>query len=553
MIQAHDLSNILVNKVSAITNNLRVVTESPLFYDPGQAELARQALDGMQDSTRDITEVYFWMDKDGRLVWNSDIAGQEASVGADRSFREYFTGPRDTGQLYYSSAIVSTDGVPRIHISAPIYDESGEFQGVIGTGIRLQVLGEYLKSQISPDFDGQVGMMDRNGIVLYSNNLELIGTDIFGEEVQSQLLEELKVPFNDFLRRSLSGGSGAEDLSYQGRSGSLAYQTVTVEGKDFLVIYVTAQHEFAENVLALVAQQQVFSWIIVAVIGAVAVGTAVVLLLWNKRLGSVVKAKTGDLQAALQTVEDSNRKLEAANEQIKAHNQMQTEFINIAAHELRTPIQPLLGAAEILEEEMEKNGGNVKITRAEVDLITRNAKRLARLASDLLEVSRIESNTLRLQKETFDLNEKIRHVVNDSRHYIEPGAKVEIVFQPTGQPLLVEADKSRMDEVLSNLIRNAIKFTKQGTITLTLEVADGDAVVKVRDTGSEIDPDIMPKLFTRFASKSDSGTGLGLFIAKSIVEAHGGRISGENNADGRGATFIFFLPMLVKKEELSRE
>ncbi|WP_415281915.1 cache domain-containing protein [Candidatus Nitrososphaera sp. FF02] len=415
-IQAHDLSNILVNKVSAITNNLRVVAESPLFYDPGQTELAKQALDGMQDTTKDLTEVYFWMDEEGRLMWNSNVAGQEQSPGADRSFREYFTGPRDTGQLYYSSAIVSTDGIPRIHISAPIYDESGEFRGVIGTGIRLQVLGEYLKSQISPDFAGQVGMMDRNGIVLYSSNLELIGTDIFGEEVQSQLPEELKAPFNDFLRRSLSGGSGAEDLSYQGRSGSLAYQTVTVEGKDFLVIYVTAQHQFAENVLALVAQQQAFTWVMLAVIGAVAVGTAVILLSWNKRLGSVVKAKTGDLQAALQTVEDSNKKLEAANERIKAHDQMQTEFINIAAHELRTPIQPLLGAAEILEEEMEKGGDNVRITRAEVELITRNAKRLARLSSDLLEVSRIESNTLRLQKETFELNQKIRNVINDSRH-----------------------------------------------------------------------------------------------------------------------------------------
>jgi signal transduction histidine kinase len=140
-------------------------------------------------------------------------------------------------------------------------------------------------------------------------------------------------------------------------------------------------------------------------------------------------------------------------------------------------------------------------------------------------------------------------VIIDSRSFIDENRKIEMIFRPaSNEPVVVEADKSKVFEVLSNIIRNAIKFTKEGTITIISGVIDGAAVVKVKDTGSGIDPEIMPKLFTRFASKSESGTGLGLFIAKNIVEAHGGKIWAENNSDGRGATFAFSLP-LAKIEE----
>lgn len=571
-IQAHDLSNILVNKVSAINNNLRVVSSAPAFQDPSQADTARLILAGTQDTTKDLTDLYFWLDQDGRLLWSTNLTPDQESdqLGVDRSFREYFTGPRDTGSIHYSTSIVSTDGIPRKHVSAPIYDINGQFKGVVAAAIRLEVLGNFLQSQISPNYAGQAAMMDRNGVILYSSNPDNIGKDVFGDELQSKIPYEIKDQFNDLLRRSLSGGSGAGDLSYQGRSGSLAYQTVTVDGKDFGVVYVTAQHNFASNVIALVDQQRTSSIAVIAIIGVLSTGMAILVLSWNRHLQGIVKVRTqelefankslkarsDELEMALKKVEESNTQLQAANEQLKAHEQLQTEFVNIAAHELRTPIQPLLGAAEILEAELQKGVGNMSISRAEVEMIIRNAKRLGRLSSDLLEVSRIESKSLKLVKDALDLNVKIQNVINDSKSYIDEDRNVQLIFKPaSSNPVMVDADKSRIFEVLSNLIRNAIKFTKQGTITVSYEFTDNSVIVKVHDTGRGIDTEIMPKLFSRFASKSDSGTGLGLFIAKNIIEAHGGQIWGENNSDGIGATFGFSLPLIVKtdeKEEISR-
>ena len=116
--------------------------------------------------------------------------------------------------------------------------------------------------------------------------------------------------------------------------------------------------------------------------------------------------------------------------------------------------------------------------------------------------------------------------------------------------IIVQADKYRLNQVISNLISNSIKFTnKSGTIFInTKREKDNNAIIiSIKDTGIGIDPEVMPRLFTRFASKSFQGTGLGLYISKSIIEAHGGRIWATNNTDGKGAIFAFSLPL--KKEK----
>jgi signal transduction histidine kinase len=230
---------------------------------------------------------------------------------------------------------------------------------------------------------------------------------------------------------------------------------------------------------------------------------------------------------------------------------MQKEFINIAAHELRTPVQPLLGMADILEINM-KDADEIKVSRPEIEMIVRNAQRLERLSSDILQVSRIESRSLTLNKETIDLNQKILKVAQDSQSLIPREKKVRLIAEPSSEPVYVSADKARLFEVLTNLVHNATKFTDSGTITIRVDKKEGNAHVSIKDTGSGIDPEIMPRLFTKFASKSEHGTGLGLYISKSIIEAHGGRIWAENNHDGRGAKFTFSLPMLSTAQNRNR-
>jgi signal transduction histidine kinase len=232
------------------------------------------------------------------------------------------------------------------------------------------------------------------------------------------------------------------------------------------------------------------------------------------------------------------------NEELKNNEKMQKEFINIAAHELRTPVQPILGMAELLELGFEGGQSKTEITRDEIDIILRNAKRLERLSSDVLETARIESQSLRLNKQLFSLHEVISTSIRDAKNQI---GDQDISFRYYPKDVVVYADKGRISEVVSNILNNAIKFTQKGSITVSVEVQSNDsgseAIVLIRDEGTGIDREIVSRLFSKFVTKSDKGTGLGLYISKSIVEAHGGKIWARNNEDERGATFGFSLPL----------
>ncbi|MDW0281669.1 MAG: ATP-binding protein [Nitrososphaeraceae archaeon] len=233
-------------------------------------------------------------------------------------------------------------------------------------------------------------------------------------------------------------------------------------------------------------------------------------------------------------------------ERLKESDKMQKEFINIASHEMKTPTQAILGFSNLLETHPEKK---MEINQG----IKRNAARLQRLTNDILDVTRIESHTLKLNKETFNLNDLISHIIEDYRNQID-NVHIQLMHNSDktsdyneNNNLVVEADKSRMTQVISNLLSNSIKFTNsEGSISVRSEKKDSHIIVSVKDTGTGIDPEIMPKLFTKFATKSQtSGTGLGLFISKSIIEAHGGKIWGENyiHDTKKGSIFAFSLPL----------
>ena len=242
-------------------------------------------------------------------------------------------------------------------------------------------------------------------------------------------------------------------------------------------------------------------------------------------------------------------------EKLKEADQMKNQFIDVAAHELRTPIQPIIGLSEVLRSTI-----NDTKQRELLDVIVRNAKRLQRLTEDILDVTKIESHSLNLKKERFDLTELISNTIQDATGQSEKvnNGKLKLVFynhDNDKQSNIIYADKPRITQVLLNLLNNAIKFTEEGTISVKIQSSrqnnkDDNIIVSVQDTGDGIDPEIIPRLFTKFATKSEKGTGLGLFICKSIVEAHGGRMWAENNANTtlekrtRGATFYFSLPLV---------
>lgn len=238
------------------------------------------------------------------------------------------------------------------------------------------------------------------------------------------------------------------------------------------------------------------------------------------------------------------------NEQLRSTDNMQRDFINIAAHELRTPIQPILGLSQILSNKLKNTEYSDQL-----NIIVKNALKLQRLTDDILDVQKIESKTMSLNRERFELNDLILEIVRDCRNLLQnkDGKKhdieIEVSLINKEIPLFIMADKHRLNQVVTNLLSNAVKFTEEGRIriTISLDQKGGnnlqEVVVSVRDTGQGIDPDMLPRLFSRFESKSYQGTGLGLYISKGIVEAHGGKIWAENNADAKGATFTFTLPV----------
>ncbi len=589
-IQAYDMSKSLENRLEAIRSNLEILAKSPLIQR-GEYSQARVLVNTAENSTEGFTDSYFWIDEVGKLQWAGAFVDQKVYdqyYGGDRTDRPYFTEPRDTREPYFSTLRDSVDGVSRIYIAYPIIagnDSGGTFKGVIVASMNLMSLGNSVTEQLPPNSKGiAVSLMDREGTILYTQNDALRGENYLSNEVQTLLFTtylpvDQKNTFNAIMLDSIAGNSGTGEYSLSsGVPIILAYNPVmfdlgTGNRQHAMTLHLTLPKAFESDIVLLIEQQRNLSTIVPAIIGAVAVAIALMIVRWNSKLERIVKERTS--------------KLEAANKQLQDQEMAQREFINIAAHELRTPIQPIVGLSQIIQEgilnlakqlqgreeeevlykQLQDTSGiptrsdslnsssslssSVQKIISMVDVINRNAKRLEKLASNLLDVSRIENNrSLELSKEKFDLRQKIENVINDIRTTI--GDKdIQIRFESKVEKasVMIEGDRERILEVISNLLSNAIKFTQEGEVLVGLDEKDGQAIVSIRDTGSGISREIYPNLFTKFATKSEKGTGLGLFIAKNIVEAHGGKILAENNSDGTGATFTFILPTIKYSPE----
>ena len=264
-------------------------------------------------------------------------------------------------------------------------------------------------------------------------------------------------------------------------------------------------------------------------------------------------SEDSNLERMVENLNQSNQQLLQTIEKLKTENSKLQLFINIAAHELRTPVMPIVGYAEILQEEIGE--------RKEIKGIIYNAKRLDQLAGNILEGAKIENQTLQLHKEQFNLKDILTDIIDDYDNLLAVKGRKDVKLRYEPKDILLVADKVRVGRVISNLLNNAIKFTAKGKITLNTEDIEQNELnnretklepkneqqsreiqVSIKDTGTGLSPAILPKLFSKFVSTDSGGTGLGLFVSKNIVEAHGGKIQAQNNDDGKGATFSFIIP-----------
>jgi signal transduction histidine kinase len=566
-ITAFDLSRIFYHTVNPVVNKLGVLS-SNLAAVLGNQSMNQALLNFAQNSTMDLTEGYYLVNEDGHILSWAGLNPKNLTIlgSSDLMDEEFIRIPLETSLPYYSSVLNLDDNQPRLLVSFPISEEpDGTVNGdsgisnslplseehssmaVIVAAINLKTIGETLQRDLSPQVVSNVGFMDRDGVIVYARDPSLVGKNYLSGEFQSLVSEDIKDSYNAVINSSLRDrNGGVSDLFLPGAGSivTIAYQPVRIGTEHLWTLYVSVPHALATEVGVLIDQLSTFSTIVVITTASIAVFISFIVLSWNRRLDSAVRSRTGQLNEINKSLAETNQQLGVANKQLKIHDKMQKEFINVAAHELRTPIMPILGEAQYIERQFMASKPLVAVDNEQVESIMRNARRLVRLASDILDVTHIESKNLRLNKELFDLDIVIKSVLEDTRNALRAGGEssnqVQLQYKSIGA-ILVYADKGRIYQVIYNLLANSIKFTEEGYIRVTVTMNTDHSIVSITDTGKGIDPDIMNRLFTKFSTKSETGTGLGLFICKSIIEAHGGKIWAKNNTDGKGSTFSFTL------------
>ena len=466
--------------------------------------------------------------------------GQQSFAGTNIASRPWVKETIASKTLTFSNGFVGLDGNYRIAVGYPVTNlENGQYMALIGALLPFEsFLSQY--GNVHNSNSKYLVAYDKNATVLTTAaSKSLIGKNFFGDYVQQFILHN-KV-LTDFVRNLLSGKPGYAIYDYgNGERLTTGYPIFVNDKPTYFIRIVAPTAEIYSHINdVLFAERAKMFSLIAGTTAAIAI-LIVFLAKWS-----------------------------SLNERLKIHDKAQQEFINVAAHELRTPIQPIIGLSDILLSKIKDNE-----SRQLVDAIFRNAKRLQRLSQDILDVTKIEGGSLKLNKEHLNLNEVISNVADDYRNQIKNSNRnIKLVYgfnkkqakegeeekeqyqqqKKKNKQLLIqdnnviiEADKGKIIQVISNLLGNAIKFTKEGTISIITEIEENghskEVIVSIKDTGEGIDPEVLPKLFSKFVGKSYQGTGLGLFISKSIIEAHGGRIWAKNNADGKGATFSFTLP-----------
>ena len=513
----------------------------------------------MQEKFSEVNNVtkvdtIFIADKDDIVSYEIVSEGTRRFINIDLSFREYIQETKNTLRSTFSDGFKGIDTIERIALAVPIVNSSsGEFMGIVGVKIPTESFFS-LYGNIQDTGSQFLVVIDKKGILLaVGADKSLVGKNFFGEFVQN-FTNHNPILMN-LTQNLLQGIPGYAIYNYGNGERLTTNALVFIQGKPlYFIQIVTPTTTIYSKINNVLFEEKLTMFSLIGGIIAAITALIIVLIKWNSILNNEVKKRTKELQ-------ESNREIALANEELKVHDKMQKEFINVAAHELRTPIMPIIGLSELLYNKvLNKNENNLKqeTLKEYLQTLVRNAYRLQKLVEDILDVTKIESRIFKLNTELFELNEVISNVVTDFENNIKnKKSKIQILYEPNRNKIFVNADKIRLTQVISNILDNSLKFTQEGFIIITTRITtkekdddkDNKVIVIIKDSGIGIDNEILPKLFTKFVTKSNQGTGLGLFIVKKIIEAHGGKIWAENNSNGIGSTFYFTLP-IVKISEI---
>jgi signal transduction histidine kinase len=542
----HDISMHIGSDMNLVVGMLDGLANSIYLQQGVYSENAKKLLSEKYEQFKGIVDGLLVLDKNNIVTISYSQSSSESNLGADYSFRGWVVNTRLTLRPVFSDGFERQDTYT-IFISYPIISrETGQYIGLIATSIpSVPFFSHYgnlenINTQFLVAYN-KYGTMLANGL-----SRTFVGENFFGNYTQ-RFIHHNQI-LNNLTRNLLVGNPGFAVYDYgKGQRLTSDYPIFVNDKPIYFIQLVTPTTEITSQVNGFLFTENTKMFMLLGCTFAAISVLIIFLTKWNRFLETEVKRRTMELN-------ESNNQLTLANEQLKVHDKMQKEFINIAAHELRTPIQPIIGLTQVVCSRIkDREEGQL------LGVVNRNAKRLKQLTEDILDVTKIESQSLNLKKEKFNLNDIIVNAIDDimtnKQSFKIKNNLVKLQYHhPSQQDIFVQADKGRISQVIHNLLDNALKFTNTGTIAINTQIKKKDGtddenefiVISVMDTGTGIDPQILPRLFSKFATKSETGgTGLGLFISKSIVEAHGGKMWAENNNNNgeKGATFFFSIPL----------
>ena len=549
-VASKSLSQHIGSDLTLVTAVLDGLANSIYMQDENlDPEKTNSIINEKYNSIDDIIDRIFILDKDDVVTTDLSHQGTNLNVGSDFSQREWVEEARNNLKAVFSKGF-ERQGIYSIFIAVPMINrENNQYLGLIGASIPTEKF--FSRYGNVHDINSQfLVVYDKSGTILaVGADRSIVGKNFFSKTVQGFITQNEIL--NNLTRTLLAGKSNFGVYDYGRTERINTGQPVLIQDiPTYFIQVVTPTREiFAKTADTLFTERLKSYSLLTAVFASVAILT-IFLLKWSNTMEKEVIKRTHELNRSniklaimSQELKNSNLSLQKANDQLRQNDKLQKEFINMAAHELRTPIQPILGLTDVLLDKVSDPHQSQLL-----EVIMRNARRLQRLSGDILDVSKIESSSLKLSKTPMELNEVIQTVINDfdNGSKLERNKNVKIFFQPKDS-IIVYIDKDRIFQVLSNLLNNALKFTKNGTVMININLDDDEKnkVVKVtiQDTGIGITQELMPNLFSKFVTSSYNGTGLGLFISKGIIEAHGGKIWAENNSNGVGASFSFSLPI----------
>lgn len=512
----------------------------------------------------------FIQNKKGIAVVDIGPTGGPLYTGKDFSFRSWVKETKETMKPVLSNMFKGLDGKDRFAITYPIISKnsSGTFyNGLIGVVIPTEEFFRYYGNIY--DIQSQyLSVLDSNATVLVHPIPSLVGKEFFGEFTQN--MTGHKPTLNNLIESVVGGHTGFAVYDLLGKERLNTGYPIYLENKSRYAVFIitpTSLIYLKINEIIDKERLQMFSLII---------GTIAAVLLLIVYLNKVNKTLDKEVSKRTKELKDSNVKLESANKHIKIHDDMQKEFINMAAHELRNPVQSLIGFSEILKK-LNSNNQNEKEKnqyKDPVEAIIRSTRRLKRLVDIIFDVAQMDNNLLILNKEKINFKEFVQEIINKYHCQIQSkksgktsskvgqsnsqiknvnhdlGLEIEFVCSDNNnnltEPIIIDGDRFYLAQVITNLIDNAFEFTHdESVVKIRLErnEKDSNLLFTISDNGYGIHPDVLPFLFTKYVKKSKGGAGLSLYISKKIIEAHGGSIWAKNKKEMKGATFGFVLPL----------